>query len=191
MTGPPTALQPVRTRWSGPLLTALFLVLAVVIFLLLYEVFQANQHFTALLLIGIVSLILALGCYLAESLSRDPSYQRSLAWGFFGMGFAVLFLTVGLGQYYLGSSVISTNDQLVGLAILLIVLIVTVALIGWRVRAVRATENLQVPRTEWRNETAPSAFSYAAANSPSVPTAASPPASPPPANPPSTPPRSP
>ena len=65
MTGPPTALQPVRTRWSGPLLTALFLVLAVVIFLLLYEVFQANQHFTALLLIGIVSLILALGCYLA------------------------------------------------------------------------------------------------------------------------------
>ncbi|MGA7476594.1 MAG: hypothetical protein WBW47_05175 [Thermoplasmata archaeon] len=191
MTGPSMAMQPVRTKWSGALLTALFLILAVVLFLLFYEVFTANQHFTALLLIGIVSLLFALGCYLAESLSRNPSYQRSLAWGFFGMGFAVLFLTVGLGQYYLGSGVINTVDQLIGFVVLLIVLIVTVALIGWRVRAVRATENQQVPRTEWRNEPAPSAFSYAAANSPSVPTTAPPPTTAPTNTPPSTPPRSP
>ncbi len=185
------AMQPVRTKWSGALLTALFLVLAAVLFLLFYEVFTADQHLTALLLIGVVSLLFALGCYLAESFSRDPSYQRSLAWGFFGMGFAVLFLTIGLGQYYLGSSVISTIDQLIAFVILLVVLIVTVALIGWRVRAVRATENQQVPRREWRNEPAPSAFSYGAANSPSVPTAAPPPATSPPSTPPSTPPRSP
>jgi len=50
-----------------------------------------------------------------------------------------------------------------------IVLIVTVALIGWRGRAVRRTANREVPREAWRNEPAPSAFSYAAANSPSVP----------------------
>jgi peptidoglycan/LPS O-acetylase OafA/YrhL len=187
MTGSSSAMQPVRTKWSGALLTALFLVLAAVIFLLIYYTFTANQHYTALLLIGVVSLIFALGCYLAESLSRDPSYQRSLAWGFFGMGFAVLFLTVGLGQYYLGSSVVSTTDQLTGLAILLVVLIVSVALIAWRVRAVRATQNQQIPRAAWRNEAAPSAFSYAAANSPSVPTTAPPP----PASPPSSPPRSP
>ena len=177
-------MQPVPTKWSGALLTGLFLVLAVLVFLLLYYSFTADQHYTALLLIGVVALFFALGCYLAESLSRDPGYQRSLAWGFFGMGFAVLFLTVGLGPYYISS--ISTTDQLTGLVILVAVLIVTVALIAWRVRAVRATANQQVPRAEWRSETAPSAFSYAAANSPSVPTTA-----PPPASPPSNPPRSP
>jgi len=184
--GTPSAMQPVRAKWSGALLTGLFLILAVLIFLLLYYTFTANQHYDALLLIGVVSLIFALGCYLAESLSRDPSYQRSLAWGFFGMGFAVLFLTVGLGQYYLGSSVISTTDQLTGLVILVAVLIVTVALIAWRGRAVRATQNQQIPRAEWRKEPAPSAFTYAAANSPSVPTTAPPPSSPP-SNPPGSP----
>jgi len=184
MTGTSPTMQPVPTKWSGALLTGLFLVLAVLVFLLLYYSFTADQHYTALLLIGVVALFFALGCYLAESLSRDPGYQRSLAWGFFGMGFAVLFLTVGLGPYYISS--ISTTDQLTGLVILVAVLIVTVALIAWRVRAVRATANQQVPRAEWRSETAPSAFSYAAANSPSVPTTA-----PPPASPPSNPPRSP
>ncbi|MGD0588896.1 MAG: hypothetical protein ABSA63_08925 [Thermoplasmata archaeon] len=186
MTTTPSAMQPVPTKWSGMLLTALFLVLAVVVFLLIYYSFTANQHFLALLLIGVVSLLFALGCYLAESLSRDPSYQRSLAWGFFGMGFAVLFLTIGLGQYYLGSGVISTVAQLAAFTVLLVVLIVSVALIAWRVRAVRATANQQVSRASWRQEPAPSAFSYGAAKSPSVPVVA-----PPPSSPPSNPPRSP
>ncbi len=188
MTGTSSAMQPVRTGWSGALLTALFLALAVVVFLLLYLSFTTDQHYTALLLIGIVSLLFALGCYLAESLSRTPSYQRSLAWGFFGMGFSVLFLTVGLGPYY---NITTTTEALDGLVVLLIVIIVTVALIAWRVRAVRATENQQIPRAGWRNETPPSAFSYAAANSPSVPTTAPPASTPPPSPPPSTPPRSP
>ena len=188
MTGTSSTMQPVRTGWSGALLTALFLALAVVVFLLLYLSFTTDQHYTALLLIGIVSLLFALGCYLAESLSRTPSYQRSLAWGFFGMGFSVLFLTVGLGPYY---NITTTIEALEGLVVLLIVIIVTVALIAWRVRAVRATENQQIPRAGWRNETPPSAFSYAAANSPSVPTTAPPASTPPASPPPSTPPRSP
>ena len=189
MSTPSPSIQPVATRWSGTLLTALFVVFAVVVFLLIYYAFPANQHYSALLLIGVVSLFFALGCYLAESVSRDPSYQRSLAWGFFGMGFSVLFLTVGLGPYYISS--ITTVDQLTGLAILIALLIITVALIAWRVRAVRATENREVPRAAWRAENAPSAFSYAAANSPSVPQTSQIPTNAPPAPPPSTPPRSP
>jgi MFS family permease len=185
---PSSSVQPVATRWSGALLTALFLIFAVVVFLLVYYAFPADQHYTALLLIGVISLLFALGCYLAESISRDPSYQRSLAWGFFGMGFAVLFLTVGLGPYYISS--ITTVDQLTGLAILIAVLIITVALIAWRVRAVRAAENREVPRAAWRAENAPSAFSYATANSPSVPQTSQIPTNAP-ASPPSTPPRSP
>jgi len=188
MSSPSSSVQPVATRWSGMLLTALFVVFAVVVFLLIYYAFPANQHYSALLIIGVVSLFFALGSYLAESLSRDPSYQRSLAWGFFGMGFAVLFLTVGLGPYYISS--ITTVDQLIGLAVLIALLIITVVLIAWRIRAVRATENQQIPRQAWRAESAPSAFSYAAANSPSVPQSSQIP-TPPPSAPPSTPPRSP
>jgi len=188
MSSPQSSMQPVPNRWSGAVLTVLFVVLAAVVFLLLYYAFPSDQHYTALLLIGIVAVIFALGCYLAESFSRDPTYQRLLAWGFFGMGFAVLFLTVGLGPFYVSS--ITVVDQLIGLVVLIVVLIVSVALIAWRGRAVRATENQQIPRAAWRNEPAPSAFSYATANSPSIPQAGQLPPNDP-SSPPGNPPRSP
>ena len=178
------ALKPVRDRWSGLVLTVIFLVLAVVLFTAIYLSLPGQQHYWALITIGILSLVFALGSYLLESLSREPMAQRSLAWGFFGMGFAVLFLTGGLAPTY---GLVSTVLALYTIVFLLVVLIVTVALIAWRGRAVRATENQQVARAAWRNEPAPSAFSYGTANSPSVPATAPPPPSP---NPPS-PPRSP
>jgi hypothetical protein len=179
------ALKPVRDKWSGLLLSGIFLVIAVLVFLGIYLSLPGQQHYWALIAIGIVALILALGCYLMESISRDPTAQRSLAWGFFGMGFAVLLLTVGLGPTY---GLTSTVAMVWGLVAILAVLLITVGLIAWRSRALRATENQQVARAAWRNESAPSAFSYAAANSPSVPQTAPPP--PPPAGG-SPPPRSP
>ncbi|HLM71025.1 MAG TPA: hypothetical protein VK423_06565 [Thermoplasmata archaeon] len=177
-------MQPVQSKVGGMLLTALFLAIAVMVFVGLYLAFPQDQHYNALVLIGVISLILAVVSYLAESFSREPTAQRSLAWGFFGMGFSVLFLTVGLGPYYVSS--ITAADQLFGLIILAVLLAVSVALIVWRVRAVRATRNQMVSRGSWQREPAPSAFSYGAANSPSVPIVA-----PPPASPPSNPPRSP
>ena len=170
-TGAP-ALQPVRDRWSGLLLSVLFVAAAVILFALIYVGLPAHQHYGALLLIGVIALFLSLGCYLAESFSREPTAQRSLAWGFFGLGFAVLFLSIGLGPYY---GLVSTTYMLFGLLVTIIALIVAVAMIAWRGRALRATANREVPRTAWRNEPAPNAFSYAAANSPSVPQAAPPP----------------
>jgi hypothetical protein len=181
----PPAAPSSRTRWSGWVLTALFLIVGIILFTLIYVAFPANAHYNALLIIGVLALILALCCYLAESFSRDPTAQRSLAWGFFGMGFAVLLLSIGLGPYY---SVTTPFQALEGLIVVIIVLAITIALIGWRLRAVQATAAREGPRQAWRNEPAPSAFSYAAANSPSVPTTA-PPATPPsnPANPPRSP----
>lgn len=169
------ALQPVRDRYSGWLLTGLFLLVAAILFLAVYYSLPQSQHFFALIAIGILALVLAVGSYFAESLSRDPTAQRSLAWGFFGMGFAVLLLTVALGPTY---GVLGLVAQLWSLLFIVVVLFVAVALIAWRGRAVRATQNQQVARAAWRNETAPSAFSYAAAHSPSVPEASPPPASP-------------
>jgi type IV secretory pathway VirB3-like protein len=166
------ALQPVGNKWSGWVISGLFLLVAALVFAAVYLTLTTDQHFWALITIGILSLIFAVGCFLMEAMSRDPSAQRSLAWGFFGMGFAVLLLTIGLGPTY---GVLGTVWMLWGLVIVVAVLIVAIALIAWRGRALTATVNQQVSRGAWRNESAPSAFSYAAANSPSVPSTAPPP----------------
>jgi MFS family permease len=184
MNAPAPAIQPIRGRYSGWLLTALFLALAVMVFLALFFTFPANQHYSALLLIGVLCLVFAFFSYLAESLSREPTAQRSLAWGFFGMGFSVLYLTVILGPYYI-SGILTPIAQLTTIIFLTVVLAVAVVGIVWRMRAVRATENEMVSRASWRNEPAPSAFSYATAKSPAVPEVG-----PPPSSPPATPPRS-
>src|SRR5208282_3649933 len=97
---PTGASPPARQGWSAGLLAGLFLVAAALLFALIYITVPQNHEFTALLLIGVVALLFALVCYLAESASRDPAAQRSLAWGFLAMGFATLFLSVGLGPTY-------------------------------------------------------------------------------------------
>jgi MFS family permease len=178
-------VQPVRGTTSSALLTGLFLGLAVLLFALIYLIFPANQHYGALLTIGVLSIVFALASYLAESLSREPSAQRSLAWGFFGMGFTVLYLSVGLAVFYSVSGV-SVLGAFIGIIVITVFLVIAVVGIIWRIRAVRATQNQMVSRASWQREPAPSAFSYGAANSPSVPTVA-----PPPSTPPANPPRSP
>ncbi len=158
------------------MLTALFLVIAVILFYLVYVALPSNQHFYGLIWIGILSLIFAIGCYLAESISRDPSAQRSLAWAFFGLGFAVLLLTLGLAPSY---GVPLGNWQWIGLLLTFIALAIAIALVGWRIRALQSTQARLAVREQWRERPAPSAFSYAAANSPSVPATAAPPPPPP------------
>ncbi len=179
VSAPSPPLSAVREKWSGWLLTGLFLVVAVLLFAAIYLTLPAQSHFWALVAIGILSLFFALGSYLMEAMSRDPTAQRSLAWGFFGMGFAVLLLTFGLGPSY---AILSTVDALVSLTIVVVVLAISVALIAWRGRAVRAAQNQEVARAAWRQEPAPSALSYATARSPSVPSSAPP--APPAGNPP-------
>lgn len=172
----PSPASPVpRTRWSGLALTGIFLVVGAILFYLIYLALPSSQHFYGLIWIGILALVFAILCYFAESFSRDPSAQRSLAWGFFGMGFAVLFLTIGLAPSY-GISL--GIWQLIGLLFTIIALGASIALIGWRLRALQATTARNAVREQWRERPAPSAFSYAAANSPSVPTIVGPPTPP-------------
>jgi len=184
MTSPSPSLKPVGDKWSGAVLTVIFLAIAALLFFGLYLAFPQNSHYLALILIGILALVLGGVSYLAEAFSRQPTAQRSLAWGFMGMGFAVLFLSIGLGPTY---GVISQLLAIEGLIVVLVLLFAAVAFIMWRGRAGRATENQQVPRQAWRSEPAPSAFSYAAANAPSVPATAPPPANPPTSPPPRSP----
>jgi FtsH-binding integral membrane protein len=171
----PVPTSPAATaRWSGPVLTVLFLVIAALIFYAVFLLFPANSHFLGLIWIGILALVFAGGSYLAESASRDPTYQRSLAWGFAGLGFAVLYLSLGLAPTY---GVVLGLWQYLGLILTTVAVAVMVGLIAWRQRSVAATQAREVPRAEWRSKPAPSALTYAAANSPSVPASApSPPA---------------
>jgi hypothetical protein len=177
MSTPSSAPAPSVAKWSAPVLTGLFLVIAVVLFSLVYVILPGSMHFYGLLWIGILALIISLVCYLAESLARDPSYQRSLAWGFFGLGFAVLYLTIGLAPSY--GVTIGSAWQLTGLLVTTIVLAIAVVGVTWRMRSVAAVQPRAAAREEWRERPAPSAFSYAAANSPAVPATAAPPPPPP------------
>jgi hypothetical protein len=163
------------------LLTLLFLFVAALIFYGIYVAIPLDHEFTALVLIGSISLIFALSCYILESASSDPAAQRSLAWAFLAMGFSTLFLAVGLGPYY---QVESTGSEILGLIVLSILLGATIALISWRLREVDMTVHQEAARQAWRRESPPSAFGYATANAPSVPTSAPPPSSPGPTPPP-------
>ncbi len=159
--------------WGAWLLAAIFLVIAALVFAALYYAFPATYHWWALLGIGMVALVFAGGSYLAEAASRDPTIQRSLAWGFFGMGFAVLLLTLAVGHMY---GVLTIVGALIGLVLVLAALFVAVGLMMWRVRAVARTDSREAPREAWRREPTPSALTYSAANSPAVPAVTPPPA---------------
>jgi len=178
----PTARAP-AAGWGAWLLAAIFLLIAALIFATLYYAFPASNHWYALIGIGIIALVFSLGSYFAEAASREPTIQRSLAWGFFGMGFAVLLITVGIGPMY---GILTMVIALVGLVLVLAVLFITVGLMMWRVRAVQRTALREAPRESWRKEPTPSALSYSTATSASVPVVTPPP---PPAQ--SPPPRSP
>lgn len=169
---PPSAAR--STKWSGAILTLLFLVIAALMFYAVFLLFPGSSHFYGLIWIGILALILAVASFLAESASRDPTYQRSLAWGFAGLGFAVLYLTLGLAPSY---GVSLGLWQYVGLIFTTVAVALWVGLLAYRQRSVAATAARETPRAEWRSRPAPSAFSYAAANSPGVPATAPPPPS--------------
>ena len=168
--------------WGAWVLAAIFLAAAALLFTAIYYTLPQWNHYYALVAIGIVALFFSLGCYLAEAASRVPTIQRSLAWGFFGMGFAVLIVTVALGPTY---GVLTTVTALVGLVVTLAVLFIAVGLMMWRVRAVARTASREAPREAWRQEPTPSALSYSTATSPSVPVVTPPPPSqaPPPRSP--------
>jgi hypothetical protein len=160
--------------WGAPILAVLFLVIAALVFAAIYYTLPQSNHYFALLTIGVLALFFSLGSYLAESASRQPTIQRSLAWGFFGMGFAVLIVSIALGPTY---GVLSSVTALVGLAVTIAVLAIAVGLMMWRVRAVARTAAREAPRQSWRQEPTPSALSYSAATSPSVPAVTPPPPS--------------
>ncbi|HYK92579.1 MAG TPA: hypothetical protein VEY07_00865, partial [Thermoplasmata archaeon] len=79
---------------SGAIFGVILLAIAALIFFGIYVALPANQHFFALITIGILSLVFALGGYFSQALTREPSMIRLVTYGFLAMGFAMLVLTL-------------------------------------------------------------------------------------------------
>ncbi len=155
-----------RTISSG-LLAFLFLAVAAVLFVVAYLALPGYDHFYGLLAIGVLSLFFSLGAYLAEAFSTRAPIQRAVSWAFAGMGFATLLLTLAFAP----SSPLSLIGKLVGLLLVLLVLIVTVAGTRWRLGQERGVAQRETQREAWRSRPAPSAFTYATAHPPGEPSA--------------------
>jgi hypothetical protein len=162
----PTPPAPTGSKVAAWVVAAILLVVGVLLFYGIYLV--VTNHFYALLTIGIVAVVFALVAYLAESISRQPSVQRAAAWGFYGMGFAVLLLTIGLNP----GTTLTAGWQITGLIIVLVLLAASIAGVGWRYRSTASEQSRQTERTTWESKSPPSAFSYTTGGptNPPVPT---------------------
>lgn len=166
---------PAAGRLAAGALLAIFLVVAALTFFGLYALITTPHQFWALVAIGFFSLLFAVAAYFGQAFAQNAGAARGLAYGFAAFGFGVLFLTVLAFPFlYPASDLLSLPAQ-VGLLILLLVLLV-VPIVGAmtganyrRSEAFRATA-----RAQWRQSSPPSAFSYAAAQTPSTPPPAAP-----------------
>ncbi|MGI0133197.1 MAG: hypothetical protein ACREDK_08980 [Thermoplasmata archaeon] len=155
------------------LLATVLLAVAALVFAGIYLV--TADHYGALLGIGAIALVLGLVTYLLQSLSSDPVIQRALGWGFGGMGFTLLFLTV------LIDPAINVTGRIGGLIVLLLLLAGAIAGVAWRMRSHTQDAARHAHRAEWDQQPAPNAFDYPTATHAVVPppTASPSPASPP------------
>lgn len=161
------------SRFGAGLLGAIFVAILAVLFVLLWLVLSPSSQFNAILAMGIVALLMGLVSYLAQSLSRDPSIQRSIGWGLGAMGFVLLFADLWAGP----PTRPSLTGQVLGTLVVLIVLFVTVALARWRFRGVDATARREEQRAAWDQRPAVSAFDYATAKAPGTSSGGAPPPS--------------
>ncbi|HEV2519223.1 MAG TPA: hypothetical protein VGX00_01195 [Thermoplasmata archaeon] len=126
----PTPMAPTLIR------SAFYLILGVVaalLFLLIYLALPQNDHVGALLTIGFVSLIFAGIAYFGQAMSAVPASARAWSFGFAGLGFGLLFLTLGLAP----GEAISFTNRVLGLIVVLLALAAALAMVawGWRNRA--------------------------------------------------------
>jgi hypothetical protein len=152
------------SRAGLPILTsvaivAILVVVSILLFVTVYLVFPEHDHFTALLLIGILALAFALVAYLLQATSASPIGPRALAWGYLGMGFATLFITLAAAP----DPDVGSVPRLIGLLVVVLLLAIALAFIGWRSRSVAAERHRSAAREEWTQHPPPSAFTYATA----------------------------
>jgi len=147
------ASNPVRI--AGTLFVAILVLIAALVFAGIYFALPSD-HVAALLSIGVVSLVFALVAYLARSVTRNPATPRALAWGFAGLGFAVLFGTILVAGF-------SVTTEIIALILVLLALAVMVAGVWWMGRSQSADAPRMEARRDWDSRPPQSALSYSTA----------------------------
>lgn len=150
---------PPRSAAIGGAIVAILAIVAALVFAGIYLGIPQNGHFYALVAIGVLSLVFALGSYLAQSVAPDPMLPRALAWGFAGLGYALLLGSVLINP----TTVLGFLAQLTLLIVVLLFLALTLVGGYWRYRSV-AIDRVRLERREgWRASPPRSALDYAAA----------------------------
>jgi hypothetical protein len=150
---------------------------AILTFVIVWLAFPGQNHYGALIDIGILALIYSLLTYLVRAFTVDPTPLQAAGWGLYGLGAAVLILAVVFDAPP-GSNIVG---QLIGVIVVLIVLFVGFLGAAWRGRTNASDRARAQGREAWRQQPVGSAFSYSTANPPAVgppPAAGSPPTGP-------------
>jgi peptidoglycan/LPS O-acetylase OafA/YrhL len=156
MANPPASA---RSPVLGFAIVGVFALVAALLFAAIFLSLPGNQHFYALVTIGILSLVFALGAYLSQALAPDPTMPRALSWGFAGLGFALLVGTILTNP----ANTLNFIAQLVTLIVVLLFVAVTLLGAYWRSRTVESARARLEQRDAWRSQTPRSALDYSAA----------------------------
>jgi hypothetical protein len=148
-----------RSPVLGAAIVAVFGVVAALLFAGVFLSLPGNQHFYALIAIGILSFVFALGAYLSQAFAPDPLMPRALSWGFAGLGFALLIGTILTNP----ATTLGFLTQLFALIVVLLFLGVTLLGAYWRSRTVASAQARLEKREVWKSQAPRSALDYAAA----------------------------
>jgi hypothetical protein len=154
-----TTPRPTRSLALALAVVAIFVVVAALLFLAVFLVLPGNQHFYALITIGILSLVFALGAYLAQAAVPDGLIARSLSWGFAGLGFFLLLGTVVTNP----ASTLGVLGQILAIVIVLLFLAAALAGAYWRSWTVASTKARVEQRAVFQSQPPRSALDYSAA----------------------------
>lgn len=162
---------------AGAAAAAIFLVAIAVLFAAIYFVLPGEAHFYAFVGMGVLSLLFALGAYLAQAFTARPLVPGALGWGFLALGFGLLLVSIVLNP---GNTITSIGAQLTALFVLLVAMAITAVLVGWRMWS-KANERTRLAgRAQWESKPAVSAFDYGTAGAEGSPApGARPPSTPP------------
>lgn len=165
-------VNPTTGTSRGAIVASLTLLAAsVLLFLAIWFALPTQaSHYMALLWIGILSLIFATVSYFGRAFTRAADALQLMSWGYAGFGFALL-----IGSLVLGAPVIGTVTELVGLAVVVVLIGIVGGLTVWRSGSARTTQAREERREQWRASTPRSAFDYTTAR-PNVPPSGAPPA---------------
>jgi hypothetical protein len=169
-----TRVDPIGGKISGVLLVVVLAVIVAILLSLVYVLNPADSHVPALLEMGILSLVFALLAYFARAFTHQPRFPQSISWGFTGLGFGLLLLTLGLAP----SGTIEGLQRIGGFLLVLIALAVVLGFAVWGARGAASEAQRGAERARWASQPAPNALDYPAAAPPATPPAPPAPAPP-------------